>query len=230
MNWPPSSDAGRGERDLDAELVGPVRLALADALDFGGVQGIDLAPTLMLALLAHPLSQPEVGREKAPQFGLAADLARDIAAGPTETGPDRPQRPIGAPELLGVGVALVSDQRMLADPFIGLAQAHPGLLRQPHQPLARPVHKLRIGWEGDRLRLHRGVDDEPRKVRRFRCAGARRDRQALLDQRDELLLAHALSPAGQRRAVEGRFVPEEPLAAEQLKVWVLDPALAQSLV
>ena len=82
---------GRGERDLDAELVGPVRLALADALDFGGVQGIDLAPTLMLALLAHPLSQPEVGREKALQFGLAADLARDIAADPTEIGPDRPQ-------------------------------------------------------------------------------------------------------------------------------------------
>ena len=133
----------------------------------------------MLALLAHPLSQPEVGREKALQFGLAPDLARDIAADPTEIGPDRPERPTGAPELLGVGVALVSDQRMLADPFIGLAQAHPGLLRQPHQPLARPVHKLRIGWEGDRLRLHRGVDDEPRKVRRFRCAGARRDRQAL---------------------------------------------------
>ena len=68
-----------------------MRLALADALDFGGVQGIDLAPTLMLALLAHPLSQPEVGREKALQFGLAADLARDIAADPTEIGPDRPQ-------------------------------------------------------------------------------------------------------------------------------------------
>ena len=43
-------------------------------------------------------------------------------------------------------------------------------------------------------------------------------------------LTDVTSPAGQRRAVEGRFVPEELLAAEQLKVWVLDPALAQSLV
>jgi hypothetical protein len=30
-----------GERDLDAELVRPMRLALADAFDLGGVQRID---------------------------------------------------------------------------------------------------------------------------------------------------------------------------------------------
>ena len=48
-----------GERDLDAELVGPMRLALADALDLGRVQGIDLASALMLALLAHPAGEHE---------------------------------------------------------------------------------------------------------------------------------------------------------------------------
>ena len=42
------------------------------------------------------------------------------------------------------------------------------------------------------------------------------DGQALLDQRDELLLAHALAPARQRRAVERQLVTEELLAAEQL--------------
>lgn len=70
-----------------------MRLALADAFDLGSMQGVDLAAALMLALLAHPLSQPEVGREDALQFGLVTDLARDVAADPTEVGADRSQRP-----------------------------------------------------------------------------------------------------------------------------------------
>src|ERR1700758_2123700 len=92
------------------------------------------------------------------------------------------------------------------------------------------MHQLRVGRKGDRLRLHRRVDDHTRKVRWPRRAGARRGRQALLDQRRELLLAHALSPARQRRAVEGGLVLKELLAAKQLKIRVLDPALAQRLV
>ena len=221
---------GRGERDLDAELVRPMRLALADAFDFGRVQGIDFPAALVLALLAHALSQPKIGRENALQFGLAPDLACEVADDASEMGADGPERPIGALELLGVGVALMGDQGPLAHPFIGLAQAHAGLSRKPHQSFARPMHKLRVGRKGDRLRLHRGVDDHAREVRWSRRADARRRREALLDQRRELLLAHALSPARQRRAVEGRFVLKELLAAEQLKIRVLDPALAQSLV
>ena len=54
--------------------------------------------------------------------------------------------------------------------------------------------------------------------------------QALLDQRDEFLLAHPLAPARQRRPVERQLVDEELLAAEKLIVWVLDPARAQLLV
>ena len=42
-----------GDADLDAELVGPVRLALADALDLRRVQGIDLATALAALLLQH---------------------------------------------------------------------------------------------------------------------------------------------------------------------------------
>jgi len=49
------------------------------------------------------------------------DLAHDIANDPAEIGSDRLQRPVGAVELLGVGVALMSDQSMFADPLIGLA-------------------------------------------------------------------------------------------------------------
>ena len=43
-----------GERDLDAELVRPMRLAFADAFDLGRVQRIDLLSALMLALARAP--------------------------------------------------------------------------------------------------------------------------------------------------------------------------------
>ena len=43
----------RGDADLDAELVRPMRLALADALDLRRVQGIDLAPALAVVLRQH---------------------------------------------------------------------------------------------------------------------------------------------------------------------------------
>jgi hypothetical protein len=44
---------GGGNADLDAELVRPMGVALADAFDFRRVQGIDLRPALTLLLLAH---------------------------------------------------------------------------------------------------------------------------------------------------------------------------------
>ena len=113
----------RGERDLDAELVRAMRLALADAFDLGRVQRIDLLSALMLALLAHPAGEHERMGEGALQRGVALDLAHDVARDPAEIGADRPQRPVGALELLGVGVALMGDQRVFADPLVGLAQA-----------------------------------------------------------------------------------------------------------
>src|SRR6516165_11766264 len=59
---------------------------------------------------------------------------------------------------MSMGVALMLDQSQLADPRIGLAQAHAELFSQAHQPLARPVEQLGVGREHHRLRLHRGVD------------------------------------------------------------------------
>ena len=166
----------------------------------------------MLALLAHPAGEHQRMGEDALQLSLALDLAHDVARDPAEIGADRPQRPVGALELLGVGIALVGDQRVLADPLIGLAQAHAGLPGELHQPLARPMHELGVGRKGDRLGLNCGVDDHLGEVRGPGRAGARGDRKALLDQRRELLLAHPLAPARQRRAVEGQLVPEELLA------------------
>src|SRR5437016_10802225 len=57
-----------------------------------------------------------------------------------------------------------------------------------------------------------------------------RHRQALLQQRLELLLPHPLAPTRQRRTVEHQRMLEKLLAAEVLEVRVLHPAIVQTLV
>jgi hypothetical protein len=65
-NWPP----GGGHRDLAAEFVGLVRLALADALPLGGVEGIDLRQGIASALGGDALGQPPAGSDKSGRDGL----------------------------------------------------------------------------------------------------------------------------------------------------------------
>jgi hypothetical protein len=101
---------------------------------------------------------------------------------------------------------------------------------EPRQKLARPMHELGVGRKRHCLLLNRRVDDDVGEVRGLAGAGARRRVQALLDQRDGLLLARPLAPARQRRPVERQPVTEEFLAAEELEVRVLDPARAEVLV
>ena len=164
--------------------------------------------------------------EDALELGASFDLALDVADHAAEIGFERAQRLVGALELMGMDVTLMLDQRMLADPRIGLAQQDASSPGQPHQPFARPLHEPGVGREHDVLGLHRGIDDDPREIRRLGGSGAVRDAQALLDQRHQPLSAHALAPAGQRRAVERRLVLEKLLAAEMLEIGVLDPAIA----
>ena len=57
----------------------------------------------------------------------------------------------------------MGDQRVFANPLIGLAQPHAVLLGQPHQPLARAMHQFGVGRERHGLGLNRGVDDRPWK-------------------------------------------------------------------
>ena len=58
-------------------------------------------------------------------------------------------------ELFGVGIALVGDERVLADPFVGLAKRNAMVFGEPNQPLARTMHQLGVRRKCDRLRLHR---------------------------------------------------------------------------
>ena len=61
-------------------------------------------------------------------------------------------------------------------------------------------------------------------------AGAGGDGQALLQERQQPLLAQALAPARQRRALERQLVLKELLATEQLEIRVLQPARTERLV
>src|SRR5262249_11404285 len=60
---------------------------------------------------------------------------------------------------------------------------------------------LRIGWEGDVLGLHGGIDRDPRQI---------------------------LHP--QRAALVRKLVLEELLSGEVLEVWIIDPAFAHAFV
>ena len=103
-------------------------------------------------------------------------------------------------------------------------------LCEPHQALSRPLHQLGIGREGDRLLLHGGVEDHLGEVGGLGRAGAGGDGQALLQERQQPLLAEALAPARQRRALERQLVLKELLATEQLEIRVLQPARTERLV
>ncbi len=128
------------------------------------VQTADFAAALALTLLENGGGLVERPFEERVQFRFAGDLAGDVANGPAERGLEPARRLVGPLELLGVRIALVPDQRQLADPHIGLAQIQPRLYGQPHQPSARPVDELGVGREHHVLRLHSRVCSAVEKV------------------------------------------------------------------
>lgn len=80
------------------------------------MQAPDLAAALALTIpekSGGPVERPFGQRV---QGCIAGDLATDVANGPAEIGLEPAQRLVGPLELLGVGIALVLDQRQLADP------------------------------------------------------------------------------------------------------------------
>src|SRR5262249_123625 len=118
------------DRDLAAELVGGSGLALADALDLGGVKGIDLGAALAMVLEADAQRQVEERAEAALEVGLALDLAVDIADDPTQAGAQELELSSCPPELMRVAVAADHDGGALGDPGIALTQLDAGIPRE----------------------------------------------------------------------------------------------------
>src|ERR1700716_2666769 len=147
----------RRQRRFDAELVWLVRLALADAFHFRRVQAEDapIGPfprafdaAQVLVLRAHAARQHEGMREDILQGLVASDLAHNVANDAAEKGLQRLQRSPRPFELFGVRVALLLDERELADARIGLAQAHAMLFGKPHEALSGAMHQLGVCGEG----------------------------------------------------------------------------------
>ena len=70
---------GRGDANLDAELVRLVGLALTDALDLGSVQAVDLGAALAALLIAYPPRQAQHPSKRGLPSGVAVDLAGNVA-------------------------------------------------------------------------------------------------------------------------------------------------------
>lgn len=87
-----------------------------------------------------------------------------------------------------------------------------------------------IGRMRDCFLLHGGVHHDPLEILGLDRPGPVRHREALLQQRGELLLTQPLAPAGQRRAVKRQLVPEHHFSAEILEIRVLHPPVAQRLI
>ena len=91
----------RGHGDLDAKLVRAMGLALADALHFRGMQGIDLGSALLLLLLTHATCPCQnVLEDHLLEPGVVIDLTGDVADDTAQIGPQRLPGSIGAFELL----------------------------------------------------------------------------------------------------------------------------------
>ena len=118
-NWPALARLIVVATEFDAELVRPMGLAFADAFYLRRVQGIGLRPALTLLLADAPRQRQQLCKcrfEPAVALDRAADVADHV-----EIGPQRLELPVGAFELLGVGIVLMLDQGELAHPRIGLA-------------------------------------------------------------------------------------------------------------
>lgn len=181
--------APHGDRDLDAELVRLVGLAIADAFDLRSVQGEELPVALMLALVSHLFGPRQRRGEDLLQPVVAGDLTPDVAHQPAQPGAQKAQFSVTALELLGVGIAPGHHGRSLGHPNIELAQRHAMPSGQLAEHDHRLVHQPGVGRVSDVLRLHRGVHGDPGHILGLQGAGLVDHPQALGQQQIELVAA-----------------------------------------
>jgi hypothetical protein len=125
---------------------------------------------------------------------------------------------------MGMGVALVLDRSQLADPRIGLAQAHAALFSQNARSRAPLSGLASVGNMTAFGCIAVSITAQARSEGFI--ASVRRHRQALLQQRFELLSPHPLASTRQRRTVEHQRMLEKLPATEVLEVWILHLAIS----
>src|SRR6266480_6239798 len=161
---------------------------------------------------------------------VALDLAANVTDDAAKPRAQKLQFPPRAFELVGMRVAPHHDGGTFGQAQIALAQLNALALGQLHQLLDRAMGEPGVGRMRDRLLLYSGIYRNPFEIFGVDRPYAVGHRQALLQQRGDLLLTQPLAPARQRRAIKWQLVPEHHLPAEVLEIWVLHPSLAQRLV
>ena len=217
------------DRDLDAELVRRAGLALADALGLRGMEGIELPSTLALLLGSDLGGARQRQGKRRLDVRLAFDLAADVTDQPAQPRAQDAQFSTVAVELFGVGITPRHHRRVLGDTEVGLPQPHPVLVGQAVEAFDRRMQQLGVGWEGDVLRLHRGVDRDPLKVLAPQRPAGMRYPQTLGQQQLQFV-AEPLSPMAQVGAFVRELVLEKLFPGEELEIGIIDPALAHAFV
>src|SRR5437762_10852012 len=105
----------------------------------------------------------------------------------------------------------------------------PCFLASRVSPLIAACKSFASGREGDVLGLHGGIDRDPRQILRPQRPALVRHPQALGEEKFQLV-AEALAPMAQVRALVRKLVLEELLSSEVLEIRVIDPALARTFV
>src|SRR5258705_5139658 len=179
-----------------AELVGGTGLSFADALHLGRVQRVDLRPALTLLLMAHTQRQIEQRAEAVFERCVALDLAADVADDAAEPGVQELKLPPGALELMGMRIAPDHDGGALGHPQIALAQLDTLAFGQIDQLLDRAMGEPGVGRMRDRFLLHGGIHHDPLEIFGLDRPAPVGHREALLQQRGDLLLTQPLAPSG----------------------------------
>src|SRR5688500_3779423 len=120
------------------------------------MQRMDVVATLAAVLAMNPAGELQRRGEDVLGLGAYSDLALNAADDAAEIGSERAQRLVEV-ELIGMRITLMLDQRMLADPSLGLAQYDASSPGHPYRPFARPLHQPGVR-EHDVLGLHRSIN------------------------------------------------------------------------
>jgi hypothetical protein len=161
------------------------------------VQRIDFGTALPVILKTYPHRQREqVGKVSLERL-VAGDLASDVADHAAQPNAQKLERAPGPLELVRMGVAPDHDRGALGKAPVALPQRHVVAPREIDQFFQRAMAQPRIGRMRDGFGLHRGVDHHPFQIAGRQRPGLVRHRQALLDQRHQLLLAQPLAPMRQ---------------------------------
>ena len=218
---------GHGQTDLYAELVGPVRLSLADALHFWCMQAVDL-------LLRLPgLAQDQFCEDHHAPMSLERflrELSLHVAHHAPSHGFQAAQHLLRSLELLRLHVATMLLKGPIHQLPVALTQIQALLLcnakhGRMHLPIEPRVRRMlhRLGLDG---RIHDHLLEAALRDG-FRCL-ARQDRD--LEQLLDSGFPDPLTPAGHLSGVDRKGVPEELLAAKELPVGVLNPSSHHLLV